>query len=938
MRGIFRPLRVRHSNGVVDRAAGLLDAEWYERRYSDVVASGLSAVDHFTRYGFFEGRDPNPLFNTDWYRHHNNVPSDRNCLQHYLVEGHKAGLEPSVYFESEWYRSQTGRLDADRSPLEHYWSNGWRHCHDPHPLFDAVWYLGQRPRGLGVGTIPYVHFLSFGVHDGLSPSPMFDPKNYLELNDDISEAGAEPFTHFLSWGHHEGRLTSELVDSDFYKAQYPDDSLVHKWGSEAHFARFGWAESRHISPDPLANRIMHFVAERAHSSRLFATSQEFGGTSVDPIDWGARADAVVVRGYEDPRVSIIIPTLNHADDVIRCVESIGRLPDTTPFRIVVVDDGSSEEQHRLLARLRGIDLVCLEQNMGFAGACRAGIESGSSEFILLLNNDTEVLPGWLDSLVAEMDANPLTGIAGSMILRADCRLQEAGGIIWSDGTGAHIASGECPAIGVARYRRSVDFCSGASMLIRRTLWNVVGGFDAELAPAYYEDVDICFSARAAGFETVYQPNSVIFHREGSSHGRESFGLKRRQFVNRDTFVRKWSGELVTHESPRAVKDWQALSQRDRRRQRHVLVFDHQELDTTADAGSVRMDAILRGLVDLGFIVHFQSLGPLRNPSWVDSIATYGVEVLGHRNDYEEFLVSVRDQLEFILVSRPSVMAEMASAISLHAPQVPLVYDMVDAHGLRLLRKSELTGRSEDLLHSQHIEAVERRATKIADITVAVSRTEVEHISEIAGTPLRSLVIPTIHRAVSDVRGFEGRDGVLFVGGFQHDPNVDAAEFLVREIVPRVEGRIGTFPVTIVGSRPTKQVFDLESSSVKVLGWVKDLQSLYARHRLVVAPLRYGAGVKGKIGEALSHGVPVVTTPIGVEGYDVIHGRDILIGESADEIAEMIVSVYENRTLWTNLSENGALAVERTAGEAVLGNLLEQLIGLVRTIRRDRNLD
>ena len=279
------------------------------------------------------------------------------------------------------------------------------------------------------------------------------------------------------------------------------------------------------------------------------------------------------------------------------------------------------------------------------------------------------------------------------------------------------------------------------------------------------------------------------------------------------------------------------------------------------------------------------------------------------------------------------MGEVASAITLHAPQVPLIYDMVDAHGLRLSRKAAISGSPEDLRDSRHIEAVERRSTRLADITVAVSRAEVEHISSVSGINVTSLVIPTIHKAVPNIPGFEGREGILFVGGFQHDPNVDAAVYLVREILPRVSAKIGPIPVTIVGSRPKPEVLELASETVRVLGWIADLTPEYARHRMVVAPLRYGAGVKGKIGEALSHGVPIVTTPIGVEGYDVVHGRDILVGESTDDLVDAIVQNYDNGVAWSGLSENGALSVERTAGEPALQSLLRQLIDLARTVRR-----
>ncbi|MFZ9676638.1 MAG: glycosyltransferase [Ilumatobacteraceae bacterium] len=919
---------------MIARATDLLDTDWYERRYPDVVASGLTAVEHFDRHGFFEGRDPNPLFNTDWYRHHHDVASDRNCLQHYLVEGHQAGLEPSIYFDSEWYRSQAGRLDADRSPLEHYWSIGWRHCHDPHPLFDAVWYLGQRPRGLGVGMVPYVHFLSFGVHEGLPPSPLFDPNAYLDLNSDVAEAGAEPFTHFLSWGRHEGRLTSELVDPDFYKLQYPDDLLVHKWGSEAHFARFGWSENREISRDPLANRIMRFVAERAHSSRRFATSHEFGGTSIDPIDWGARADAVVVRGYENPRVSIIIPTLDHADDVIRCVESISRLPDTTSSRIVVVDDGSSEEQHRLLTRLRGVDLVRMEQNTGFAGACKAGVDSTSTEFILLLNNDTEVLPGWLDALVAEMDTNSRTGIAGSMVLRADCRLQEAGGIVWSDGTAWHYASGQSPIEGFARYRREVDYCSGASLIVRRGLWDLLGGFSPEFAPAYYEDTDLCLSAWSQNCSVVYKPNSIVIHREGSSHGRGSFGLKRRQYVNREKFVNKWKSVIKNSDKPEFSAQCTGLRERDRRTNAHVLVCDHQHLDPNADSGSVRMNEILEALLRRGNIVHFYATGSLRNQKWVDSASARGIEILQSGSQLEPFLVSHREQLDLIIVSRPSAMAAVMSDLALYAPQVPVAYDMVDAHALRLHRKADISGLPEDREVAEHVAAVERRAVLASDIVIGVSERDVDFAESLLdGSSMRSVVISNVHRTFDAGPPFGARSGILFVGSFLHDPNVDAVKFFVSEVLPKVKGRLGEVEFLVAGSYVTDEVKSLHGSGVNVLGWVENLASVYESVRLVVAPLRYGAGVKGKIGEALSHHVPVITTGIGVEGMPLVPGEDVLVADSPEGLVEAIVKAYSDETTWQRLSSCGARAIEEHLGLRALDAALEQLF---REVNRPRS--
>lgn len=933
MRGVLRRFRSIRTPAIVNRAAQLLDPDWYLRFYDDVARSPFDAITHFTRYGFYEGRNPNPLFETDWYRHRYAIPVHQNCLQHYLSEGARSGHEPSAFFDSDWYRHSVGKIDGTSTGLEHYWTSGWLRLADPHPLFDSVWYLEQKPLGIRVDERPIVHYLMDGWKSGLSPSPLFMPEDYLEINSDVASAGVAPFVHFLKWGVNEGRQTSELVDGSGYAKRYPDDPLVRKWGAEAHYARFGRSEGRQVANDPLAEKIISGVVSRADHARTFATAPGYGSTTTDPFDWERRAEAVMIPAFDKPRVSIVIPTFNHADDVIRCVESIAQISDETTYEILVVDDCSSEYEHRMMSRISGVNLVRLEENRGFAGACQAGIDKARGEFILLLNNDTEVFPGWLDALVAEMDENPDTGIAGSMIIRTDFRLQEAGGVIWADGTGTHYASGQWPTRGFARYRRSVDFCSGASLLVRRAVWEAVGGFDPRLAPAYYEDVDLCFAAREFGFQTVYVPNSVILHREGTSHGRGSYGLKRRQYVNRELFVEKWSKRLAGHESSRIVDHWPSLRTRDRRTASHVLVCDHEHLDPSADAGSVRMDAILRGLVDLGCHVHFYPCGSLRNFKWVDSISRYGVEVLESGSELDPFLWAYRDMLDFILVSRPSVMGELASVISLHAPQVPLIYDMVDAHGLRLMRKAAITGDQEDTEHSRHSEAVERRCAKLADMTIAVSQAEVDHISKVSGTPLRALVIPTIHIAAESSPGFVGREGILFVGGFQHDPNVDAVKFLVREILPKVEAEIGKMPVTIVGSRVTDEVLSLGSESVQVLGWVEDLEPIYACHRYVVAPLRYGAGVKGKVGEALSHGVPVITTPIGVEGYDVEHGRDILVGHNADQIAQLIISHYADGSAWQRLSIAGSGAVDRTAGRGALRTNLQQLIEFASEIRR-----
>jgi GT2 family glycosyltransferase/glycosyltransferase involved in cell wall biosynthesis len=915
-----------------NRAISIFDQSYYLGLYSEVEGSRLSPEQHFVRAGFDEGRDPCALFDSDWYRHKYGLSRDENCLAHYLRKGFKRGFEPSPYFNTAFYRSQAKDIPESISPLEHFRTVGWKRLLDVNPLFDTAWYLDQFNEPLSLGVIPIEHYISEGWRTGNSPSPMFISDSYYELNQDVKYSDINALHHYLAWGRQEGRTVSELIDSDWYAAQYPDDSMVQSWGAPAHFARFGSCEGRTVSPDLLAQRITQYACNRARRLRNHLRLDGYGDTSSDPFDLEARLDSLNFVSSTNSRVSVIIPTFNHSKDVVACLETIAIAADQTPYEVIVVDDCSSADESALLSRIPGIRYIRHEKNQGFSGACTTGVNASHSEFFLLLNNDTEVFPGWIDSLVAEMDDHPKTGVTGSMILRANLRLQEAGGIIWSDATGAHYGSHDNPCGYQYRFRRSVDFCSGAALLIRRELWTAMGGFDQKLAPAYYEDVDVCFNARRHGYECVYQPNSLIVHREGSTHGSSSFGLKRKQFENRHLLVDKWQVELRTQvEAPHGDRAAATLQARDRRRERHILICDHQQLDTKSDAGSVRMNYILKEFARRDFVVHFLSVSTYKSHSWVDDITRAGVEILNPGDEVEQFLLKHRDVLECIIVSRPEVMAHLATRIALNAPQVPLIYDMVDAHGMRLRRKAELLSEF-SVKDAEHIESVESKAARMADITIAVSQSDEQYIQKLCGESLKTAIIPTIHPVVDGLEKYENREGILFVGGFQHDPNVDAVKFLVKEILPQVQQKLGSIQFTIIGSNAKEDVFELQGESVNVLGWVEDLLPHYNSHKMVVAPLRYGAGVKGKIGEALSHGIPTVTTSVGVEGMPLVNGQDILFADTADEIADAVVKVYNDEKLWTSLSLNGQRKIDSLVGSEALRKMVDDLLDQVSGLK------
>ncbi|MDV3255755.1 MAG: glycosyltransferase [Lysobacter sp.] len=616
-----------------------------------------------------------------------------------------------------------------------------------------------------------------------------------------------------------------------------------------------------------------------------------------------------VPGSTTPVASIVIPVFNQFDHTLECLRALAEHPPAAAVEIIVVDDGSSDATRDALPRIDGLRTLQRESNGGFIAACNDGAAAAKGEYLVFLNNDTVPQPGWLDALLATFAEHPRAGLVGAQLLYPDGRLQEAGGVVFRDGSGwnhGRFGAAEAPR---HAFVRDVDYCSGAAIAIPRALFERLGGFDTRYAPAYYEDTDLAFAVRAAGLRTLYQPGARVLHLEGATSGTDvTVGPKSHQLRNQSVFADKWRETLARHPQPDGDEDAAALHLRSRT----VLVIDSLTPRPDHDSGSLRLVNLMRLLIEEGAHVVFLPADRGFDPRYTRLLQQLGVEAwhLPHAPPIPAWLRDHGKRFDSVLVCRHYVMREMLPLLRRHAPQAHLVFDTVDLHYLREQRAAKLAGDPALARNAERTRELELDVIRRSDTTFVVSPVEQALLArDVPGA--RVEVLSNLHRKGKPGPGFGQRHDVMFVGGFRHPPNVDAVCWFVESVWPLVHARAPALRFHCVGADAPPRILALgDTPGVVVHGHVPDLAPLLGRTRVSVAPLRYGAGVKGKVNQAMAHGVPVVATSCAVEGMHVNPGVDVMVADDAGGFADAVLRVHGDETLWEQLSGNGRINVTR----------------------------
>ena len=549
-----------------------------------------------------------------------------------------------------------------------------------------------------------------------------------------------------------------------------------------------------------------------------------------------------------------------------------------------------------------------ETAQGFLKSSNRGAEAAKGEFVVMLNNDTEPCAGWLDELIYVFETFRDVGLVGAKLVYPDGRLQEAGGILFPNLDAWNYGRNQNPHDPRYNYIREVDYCSGACIMLRTEVWRKLGGFDEFYTPAYYEDTDLAFRVRALGLKTFYTPFAEVIHFEGLSSGTStSSGVKRYQAINEPKFRSRWA-PAIRRLPPATAPDLA----KDRNVALRALVIDAQPPQPDKDAGSYAAIQEIRLLQALGVKVSFipQNMAYLGN--YTENLQRMGVECL-----YAPFQPSVEaairargPEFDFVYITRYSVAERYIDLIRQCAPNAKIVFCNADLHFLREVRAA-LAARDPKMMEkATRTRELELEVIRRADVTLSYTETEAAVIASHTLDGAKVMKCPWVIEAAAEAPPFAARSGIAFLGSFNHPPNEDAVAYFVAEIMPELRRRRPGVKFHIYGSNAPKSLQALAAEDVVIEGFVDDVAEVYRSCRVFVAPLRSGAGIKGKVIGALAAGAPSVISPLAAEGIGLSAGAEALVAESPQEWASAILSLYDDEARWSEMSARALAFVRR----------------------------
>lgn len=631
--------------------------------------------------------------------------------------------------------------------------------------------------------------------------------------------------------------------------------------------------------------------------------------------------------FDAPSISIILVLYNKAEYTCQCLETIKAHADV-PYEIIVVDNGSTDTTPQLISKLRNVEIIKNKENIGFLKGCNQGAKMARGKWVLFLNNDTQITPSLLSTLLETAENIPNCGAVGGKLIFPDGSLQEAGSIIWSDGSSMGYGRGEDPFKPEFSYVKEVDYCSGACLMVKNKIFKSAGMFDEEFQPAYYEEADLCTRIWQLGYKVLYQPDAVVIHYEfGSSSSREE--AIQLQIQNREKFINKWKDELAQY--PEYVQETVWYAREHSKDKIKILMIDDRVPVPDLGSGYPRSYLVLESLAEIGYQVTFF---PLQFPEKVEPqthiLQQKGIEVIFNnireKINFKQFYEKRKGHYDLVWISRPHNMKEVFDVIKSMNSKQKIIYDVEALFSVRNILQLELKGKRLSEQEKKQMVGHEIDLIRKANVVISVSEKEREIIQSYDFKDVKLLGISVSAKPTPN--SFEERKDILFVGGFLESPcpNEDAIFYFVNHVFPLVNTKLGA-KLWIAGTNNVENILKLNSEQIIVTGKVDNLWDFYNRSRVFIVPTRYAAGIPFKLHEAMSHGLPSVVTPLIAEQTGFSHEM-VLVGHNPRNFAKKVIRLYKDKKTWELLRNNGLQYIEKKANKDIYKRTLTELKNLL----------
>ncbi|GAW95741.1 MULTISPECIES: glycosyltransferase [Colwellia] len=371
----------------------------------------------------------------------------------------------------------------------------------------------------------------------------------------------------------------------------------------------------------------------------------------------------------------------------------------------------------------------------------------------------------------------------------------------------------------------------------------------------------------------------------------------------------WQQELNV--SALAVKRYFSL--RNKANKPVIVMIDRSIPKPDQDAGSYAAVQEIRLLQALGFHIIFIPDDFTYSPKYTPQLQAMGVEVLFspyflHSGDA---LTSVLPSVSAVYITRYHYVEKHIKTIKAFSTTLPIIFNNADLHFLREIRQANALD-DEDLLQNA-MKTRDREVKVMKQVDAILSYSEFEH-AVITSHILQSKNIhkcPWVVEVPSQSACFNAREGVAFLGGYEHTANVQAVEFFIEQVMPLLREKGEAIKVYIYGSHMPESFYQYACDDVHIKGYVESLDDVYLKHRVFIAPLFFGAGVKGKVLAAAAYGMPCVLSPIAIEATGLVHNVSALVAEHADEWAEYVSRLYFNEQEWNFIAEKQQIMVKES---------------------------